>query len=346
MKRIFISTTQVIENAEILEYKGVVSSCIVTGAGFFSDLAASFTDFFGGRSGSYQNQMDMIYQEALDDLSKKATKNGANAIIALHLDFDNISGKGMSMFMVNVIGTAVKVAFNKEQADDGHNYIIPAQRLEQELKKRYFLSLFSKGGVLSSDELEEINKNALDDYSEAYSNYVKRILRVVGMISYEASNVIEHFKGYLSSISRDSAISAVYPLVEESLFPAKKVIIENKLFDAQSIESLVDKGLFDIACGLLISAKPTYSANDLPSMKALSEKLHNLPDKGSISFVKGGVFSKDADKYICPEGHTNNKEVKFCEKCGLNIKGLTEENILNLKKFDETIEALEYLLKN
>ena len=113
MKRLLISTTNIIENAEILEYKGIVSSSIVTGAGFFSDLAAGFTDFFGGRSESYQNQMYIIYQEALDDISLKASRTGANAIIGFHIDFDNISGKGMSMFMVNVIGTAVKVGYLK-----------------------------------------------------------------------------------------------------------------------------------------------------------------------------------------------------------------------------------------
>ena len=344
MKRLLISTTNIIENAEILEYKGIVSSSIVTGAGFFSDLAAGFTDFFGGRSESYQNQMYIIYQEALDDISLKASRTGANAIIGFHIDFDNISGKGMSMFMVNVIGTAVKVEFKTSTLVEGPDYIIPFKKLERELKKRKVLSQLSDGGVLEIDLLDEINKDPLDDYAIEYSNYIKRILQS-GLISYNDSAALAHFREYLSLINRENAISAIYPLVGEPNLDAIGIIRANKLFDAESIENLIDRGLLDDACNILTSSKPTYTEVDITSMKALSVKLHNLPDKGSLSFVKGGLFSKDGEKYICPEGHVNNKEIEFCEKCGLNIKGLTKDNVRSIKQFDEAINALEYLLK-
>ena len=81
---------------------------VVIGTNVFSDLFASFTDFFGGRSGTYRDGLERIYNEAIKELKEKAIYLGANAIIGLSIDFDEIFGKDKSMFMVAATGTAVK----------------------------------------------------------------------------------------------------------------------------------------------------------------------------------------------------------------------------------------------
>ena len=45
-----ITTTENIAHFQISEYMGTVCSHIVMGTNVFSDIAASFTDFFGGHS--------------------------------------------------------------------------------------------------------------------------------------------------------------------------------------------------------------------------------------------------------------------------------------------------------
>ena len=94
MVKILITTTSYISNAEILQYSGIVTTNVVVGVNFFSDFLASFSDIFGGNSGTYQNKLDRIYKEVVSNLETKAKKKGANAIIGLHIDFDEISGKG------------------------------------------------------------------------------------------------------------------------------------------------------------------------------------------------------------------------------------------------------------
>ena len=64
MSRVFLSTTNNIDNGKVITYHEVVSSHIVAGTGFLSDLAASFSDIFGGRSGSYRRQLESLYDEA------------------------------------------------------------------------------------------------------------------------------------------------------------------------------------------------------------------------------------------------------------------------------------------
>ena len=52
-----LSTTPAIEGHTIREYKGVVFGEVITGVNFLKDFAASVRNFFGGRSGSYENAL-------------------------------------------------------------------------------------------------------------------------------------------------------------------------------------------------------------------------------------------------------------------------------------------------
>ena len=49
-----ITTTPSIEGRRIVDYRGIVFGEVVSGVDFVRDLAASFTNFFGGRSGGYE----------------------------------------------------------------------------------------------------------------------------------------------------------------------------------------------------------------------------------------------------------------------------------------------------
>lgn len=110
-----ITTTNNIENYSIKRYLGVVNANIVIGANFFSDFAASLTDVFGGRSNTYQNKLNTIYKEVMAELKAKAKSFQADAIVGLHIDFDEVSGGGKSMFMVSASGTAVMIENNFEE---------------------------------------------------------------------------------------------------------------------------------------------------------------------------------------------------------------------------------------
>lgn len=87
----------------------LVFANVVIGTGLWSDLTASFRDLIGGRAKNYQKQMDALYDGAKEDLLEKAKVVGANAIIGFRICTNEISGKGVSMFMLTAYGTAVRV---------------------------------------------------------------------------------------------------------------------------------------------------------------------------------------------------------------------------------------------
>ncbi|MBR1800501.1 MAG: heavy metal-binding domain-containing protein [Bacteroidaceae bacterium] len=53
--------------------------------------------------------MNSMYAAAKKQMQEKTIRLGANAIVGYHTDFDDISGKGKSMFMLSASGTACVV---------------------------------------------------------------------------------------------------------------------------------------------------------------------------------------------------------------------------------------------
>ena len=58
-----------------------------------------------------------------------------------------------------------------------------------------------------------------------------------------------------------------------------------------------------------------YKEEDLVLMKEIIKMIDMLPNTGQIQMVKGGLLSKEQEKFICEKGHKNNKDVEFCRKC-------------------------------
>lgn len=101
-----VTTTPTIEGKKIIEYKGVVFGEVITGINFIKDIAAGLTNFFGGRSGSYEGELVQAREKALNELKSRADILGANAVVGVDIDYE-VLGQSGNMLMVSVSGTAV-----------------------------------------------------------------------------------------------------------------------------------------------------------------------------------------------------------------------------------------------
>jgi uncharacterized protein YbjQ (UPF0145 family) len=101
-----LTTTQTVEGRQITDYKGIVNGEAIMGANVFRDLFASVRDIVGGRSGSYEKELQKARRIALDELADAARKLGADAVVGIDLDYE-VLGSGGSMLMVAASGTAV-----------------------------------------------------------------------------------------------------------------------------------------------------------------------------------------------------------------------------------------------
>ncbi len=96
------TTTHTVEGKKIKEYKGIVHGSTMLGANVVTDVIASITDIFGGRSGVYENKIEEAKDIALREMEERAEKLGAGAVIGVTFDV-----QVSSMILVMVAGTAV-----------------------------------------------------------------------------------------------------------------------------------------------------------------------------------------------------------------------------------------------
>ena len=107
MDYFLVSTTSALEGYEIEEYMGPVFVPFAGAGSVIDDWYASFTDFFGGKSRSYQRTFGKFVDKSLDAAREKAIGMGANAIIGVRLETTNLSGE-KSMLLIVLYGTAVR----------------------------------------------------------------------------------------------------------------------------------------------------------------------------------------------------------------------------------------------
>lgn len=103
-----ITTTNSVEDKKVSEYLGIVTGETIIGANIFKDLFASIRDIVGGRSGSYEKVLREAKDVALQEMEQMARLKGADAILAVDLDYETVGANG-GMLMVTASGTAVKL---------------------------------------------------------------------------------------------------------------------------------------------------------------------------------------------------------------------------------------------
>lgn len=103
-----VSTTPDLQGQKIIGYLGVVTGEAIMGANVFRDMFAGLRDIVGGRSGSYEKELRRAREVAMDELQDEARELGADAVVAVDLDYEVLGGNN-GMLMVSISGTAVKL---------------------------------------------------------------------------------------------------------------------------------------------------------------------------------------------------------------------------------------------
>jgi uncharacterized protein YbjQ (UPF0145 family) len=103
-----ITTTPSVEGKKITDYKGIVFGEVISGVDFIKDFAAGLTNFFGGRSGSYEGELIEAREKAISEMIDRAESFGANAVVGVDVDYE-VLGQANNMLMVTASGTAVVV---------------------------------------------------------------------------------------------------------------------------------------------------------------------------------------------------------------------------------------------
>jgi Domain of unknown function (DUF74). len=104
-----VTTTPSVEGKHIDSYLGIVFGEVISGVDFIKDFAAGLSNFFGGRSGAYEEELINARQQAIDEMVRRAAALGANAVVGVDIDYE-VLGSNNGMLMVTASGTAVCVS--------------------------------------------------------------------------------------------------------------------------------------------------------------------------------------------------------------------------------------------
>jgi uncharacterized protein YbjQ (UPF0145 family) len=109
-RNIILTTSFEVAGRQIDREIEILTSECVYGMNVFRDLFAAVRDVFGGRSKASQKVLRDARKTALAELRGEALMVGADAVIAVDLDYQEFSGyKDGSMLMIVASGTAVKL---------------------------------------------------------------------------------------------------------------------------------------------------------------------------------------------------------------------------------------------
>jgi uncharacterized protein YbjQ (UPF0145 family) len=102
----FVTTSTHLEGYKVTEHLGVVRGIIVRSRNIFANIAGGLQTLVGGNISVYTNLCERTRQDAYDQLVQHAESKGANAIINMRYDANEIM---QGVTEVLAYGTAVRV---------------------------------------------------------------------------------------------------------------------------------------------------------------------------------------------------------------------------------------------
>lgn len=115
IKNIILTTESHSPDLKISERLGIIASECVLGMNVFRDLFAGVSDVFVGQNKSSKKVLEDLKKKALLELKERAFVLGANAVVSVDLNYNELSGGGKSMLFLVASGTAVALDKSQEK---------------------------------------------------------------------------------------------------------------------------------------------------------------------------------------------------------------------------------------
>ena len=335
-----ISTTNSISGFNIIKHIDIVSSRMVAGTNIFTEAFASFADVFGGRSESFENNLDNLYKKLLIDLQKKAKRLGANAVIGISFDIDEISGKNFQMFMISGIGTAVIIEKdnknNKLEKGFISGNVLKDKLLLLEIEKEIDSIISTEPSQMETKVFDSIDilKNCLkNNYIINLEKFFK--LYFITHISFSHANdskLIDDIKFYLTNFLDEDTIKAYYlAFLHEyknnfynytgkktrllEFVSLNKLNIPTKYSEIYKTMNKIPAGYWqELVFPQLLNYQNSYNSDTIIEINKIIDLLKNPSESiyPEIENQKGKI------EWECSCGKVNSKDQKICKNCKKN----------------------------
>ncbi len=342
---VLVVNTSSLAGWEVESYIGPISVHMVAGTNIFSDLFAGLSDIFGGRSQSYGNQLSRLYEDAVEQLRRRARAMGANAVLGLTIDFDEVSGQGKSMFMLNAVGTAVR-ARRAERVDSmvaEAGAPLPFDRMKVLIRRNQLLSDIRNGTLQLSDEVWEFaTEHAVVELAE----YTLGAFLSVESPAHR-THVMERAIRFFDALDPDAAKDRLYLLIRHTADP-KSVVLRDAIVEILMRLHLVDYRRISAALDypevvarkealrLLRGHPGVYQPGDLEEAVRLRESIALTFPARWVPTTRRGLLGGEKAAFACSCGGVADEDATHCPKCQLDTYGFARGEFSR----DEAIAAV------
>ncbi|MDP4264471.1 MAG: YbjQ family protein [Bacteroidota bacterium] len=361
-KDVLVITTSPVDGLKIKQYLRPISAHIVAGTNLFSDFLASFSDVFGGRSQTYQKQLISLYNEAIERIKFSAYEIGANCIIGLRIDMDEISGKGKSMFMLTAIGTAVILekeisAKHLDQTPEKFENV-GLDRIDTLRKKKVIIKKAEAESLtlddetwdfITSNQVDEIFPYILKKYSETLPNE---------QLSPAATKTFhKQLSNFIDGLPENKKKELLYTYIanetnEQLALKLCNIVNELNLLDLAKSFELLQKNEFNIqkrGLWTMTYDKPYYSKQDMSDFENIRKFIQTaFVERGTRATKKQLLSSKEKEVWTCECGKANNEIGAYCSSCNKDIYGFktteTKPSVVD-NYIQQKIELISELIK-
>jgi len=349
---IAVSTTPKLEGWSIKSYLGVASAHVVAGTNVFSDIAASFSDVFGGRSQSYQDQLEDINEAVINDLKKQAIARGGTALVGLSVDHDQISGGNRQLLMVSATATVVVAKRDESPPDEtqtSSSGSITAREVRTDLRRRRLVATAEEDPFnLEDDDWDFLIKSRIPEVALHVRDEIDRVHDTVGTISNRLQKFINQAERYFLSIPDETAKPNLYHLLghghSRSANFALDLIKQRELLDWEHVRVLLTSDIFEARKRVLRAAteaqKSRYTEEDLEEIERLITQMEEgFSKRGEVLEVeKEGMFSSGTKEVWQLEDDRHiDIQKKYDPVTGKDIYGFTREET----RPEDAIQALK-----
>jgi flagellar motor protein MotB len=300
---------------------------------------------------------------------EKAAQQGADAILGLRIDHDEISGQQKGMLMVTAAGTAVRAERTEQSGQeepDEETGMISARDMKVENKKRKLLQKAEAGHLsFNEDTWEFLIENRVEDLAETIRGTLLEILPKMTRKFFK-----KRARDYFLTIDEEVAKKHLYNMLHDrermEVGSAKKrpkrpvvewalgVLEEGQMLDFRWIKALLDEKSFlarKRALEALVQLDKTYYTEaDIQSLREIKERVTSEFEKRGevLEIEESGMFSSGTKEvWQIKDGVHNEMDREYCKETGLNIYGFGREETKPDKAaavLQEKIEVLEELL--
>ena len=342
-REVLVITTDSPSEGKIVKHLRPVTAHVVAGTNLFSDFFAGMSDIFGGRSGSYKKQLSSIYSEAIERIKQEAKRIGANGVVGLKIDIDEVSGGGKSMFMITAIGTAViiKTSENIQSNLSKENFSNLSDRVYNDqirfLRQLKLLEEKARDNKLdfTQDVWEFIIQNKVKEF---FPFIISKLQTLLSHVDSYTSETVATFKNntttFLSSLDPEDQVNLIYDTLKNEGTSREiekylnNLIKEQLLLDFKQTKNLLqDESLSVRKRGMILSTldRPYYTEEDIKSYEELGQLINTVfPERGTHSTKKQLLSSKEKEVWECGCGKANDMDVTYCTRCHHDIYGFTD----------------------